>query len=133
MEQGVSSLVGTYEVCLGNKQVGKVTVQQSGLYYEIFCHCRLSEGILYRLHVLSGEKYENLGILVPEGDCFALKTRIPVKRFEAGKIEFLLIPKYERGRGQTVPIYPDEPFAYISRLKGSYLTWKNGQMMINIK
>ena len=129
----MSSLIGTYEVRLGNRQVGEVTVQRIGLYYEMCCRCRLSEGILYRLQVLSGDKYENLGILVPEGDCFTLKTRIPVKRFEAGKTEFLLIPKYDRGRGKTVPIYPDEPFAYISRLKGSYLTWKNGQMMINIK
>ena len=36
------------------------------------------------------------------------------------------------GGGKFVPVYPEEPFAYMSRLKGAFLEIRNGQMGINL-
>lgn len=82
--------------------------------------------MVYRLEVRCGEKQENLGVVVPVEDGFGLDTRLPVKRLGEGEMTFTLIPKHEPSRGQFVPIYPEEPFGYITRLKDAYLVRKDG-------
>ena len=124
---------GYYGVCFGRDMVGKVQVLQQGLYYRIICRCRISGEIVCRLMVSCGGKKENLGIVVPMDGGFGLDTRIPAKRLAVGTPEFILVPKYEASTDMFVPIYPEEPFAYISRLKDAYLTRKNGQLGIGIK
>ncbi len=123
---------GNYAVRMGPDTVGKVNVRRQGLYYRFTCRCRLSGDTLFRLRVLCGEKLENLGILVPVDDGFGLDTKIPVKRIGEGTMEFTLVPRHEKREGQFIPIYPEEPFAYISKLKQSFLVRKNGQLGIQI-
>ena len=132
MGQEAVALVGNYEVFFGKKSTGTVQVQPSGLYYRIICRCQLSGDVICRLYVTCGERKENLGILVPVNGMFGLDTKIPVKRLGSGKIAFLLAPKREPSEGTFAPIYPEEPFAYIGRLKESFLQYKNGQMGIII-
>jgi len=133
MGQGVSSLIGNYSVSCGKAYTGKVSVQRVGLYYRITCRCRLPSGTIYRLLVQCEDRQENLGVLVPAGTGFSLETKVPVKRLGEGKPDFRLVPKYEKTGGKFVPVYPEEPFAYISRLKNAYLAEKNGQMGIVLK
>ena len=121
---------GIYCVCLGDRPVGKVTVRREGLYYKFSCRCHLTEGVLCRLRVNSEDKQDNLGILVPMDDGFGLETMLPIKRFGKGVPEFMLVPKHDSISGIFVPVFPEEPFAYISRLKKAYLTRKNGQLGI---
>ncbi len=121
---------GNYGVRLGTDLVGKVNVRKQGLYCRFVCRCRLSGGGVFRLQVSCGGKQENLGILVPMEDGFGLDTRIPAKRLEEGEPVFTLVPKHEKREGQFVPIYPEEPFAYIGRLKKAFLVRQNGQMGI---
>ena len=111
-------MVGDYAVFFGNQQAGKVRVQRQGLYYSFHCRCRLTGDVVCRLYVSCGGRQENLGVVIPEGDGFGLDTRLPVKRFRDGEPSFSLIPKHE------------EPFAYIERLKTSFLVKKYGQMGI---
>ena len=118
---------GSYGVYFGNQLAGKVTVQRQGLYYRFNCRCRMTGETVCRLRVICGDKQENLGILVPMDGGFGLDTKLPVKRLGGGQPEFTLIPKHERSAGTFVPIYPEEPFAYISRLNDAYLAVKNGQ------
>ena len=61
-----------------------------------------------------------------------LETKVPVKRIGEGEMSFILIPKQVPLSGTFVPISPEEPFAYISRLKKSFLVYKNGQVGILI-
>lgn len=82
---------------------------------------------MYRLIVSCGTKRENLGILIPQGESFILDKRLPVKRIGNGELSFSLIPKKESVSGTFVPISPEEPFTYISRLKKSFLIYRNGQ------
>ena len=89
--------------------------------------------MIYRLMVTCGTVQEKLGILVPENGNFTLNTKIPVKRIGAGELSFQLIPNDETFSKSFIPIYPEEPFAYISRLKESFLTLRDGQPGINVE
>jgi len=100
---------------------------RQGLYYRFQCRCRVSRESMYRLMVSSGEKQENLGILLPMDGGFGLDTRLASKKLGQGKMSFFLLPGRESSAGNFVPIRPEEPFAYIARLKKAYLVRKNGQ------
>ncbi len=121
-----------YGVCFGNSLAGKVQVQRQGLYYRFICRCQLTGDVVCRLQVSCGNRKENLGIVVPIGESFGLDTKLPVKRLGEGEMVFSLIPKHEVVTGRFYPIYPEEPFGYISRLKDAYLTRKEGQLGVLI-
>ena len=123
---------GAFSVTLRGKQVGKVLVKKQGLYYSFCCRCDLCEDAIYRLTVICGTVRENLGILVPEDGSFVLETRKPVKMIGEGDCRFTLCTKQERTSDTFVPISPEEPFAYISRLKQSFLVLREGQPGIRI-
>lgn len=128
---------GNYGVYFGKEMAGKVQVKREGLYYRFTCRCQLSGDVVCRLHVACGDKRESLGVVVPMDDGFGLDTRIPVKHLGEGEMEFRLIPKQESMRetaGETfVPVYPEEPFSYIERLKNAFLARKKGQVGVVIR
>lgn len=123
---------GNYSVSFGGTQCGKVQVQRQGLYWRFICRCRISSSILCRLQVECGVERENLGVLVPVDGGFGLDRRIPVKRLPEGIPVFRILPNGAGKEEGFVPICPEEPFAYITRLKKSYLVRKNGQAGILI-
>lgn len=123
---------GTYGVYFGNQQAGKVQVLRQGLYYRFICRCQLSGDVICRLYAACGNNRENLGVVIPMDGGFGLDTRLPVKRLGEGNMEFLLIPKHESTSGHFAPIYPEEPFSYIERLKDAYLVRKEGNLGIII-
>ncbi len=120
---------GNYEVFFGGQAVGKVQVLRQGLYWQFHCRCRLSGEVVCRLCVQCGEKKENLGVVVPLGDGFGLDTRLAAKKLGQGKLTFSLVPKHQTS-AVFIPICPEEPFAYIQRLKDGFLARKNGQVGI---
>lgn len=124
---------GNYGVYFGNQLSGKVQVLRQGLYYRFICRCKLTGNIVCRLSVTCGQNRESLGVVVPMGDGFGLDTKLPVKRFGEGNMEFFLVPKHEMSAGHFAAIYPEEPFSYIARLKDAYLVRKNGQYGILVK
>lgn len=126
-------MVGEYEVFFETRQAGKVQVTRQGLYYRFVCRCKLTGDVVCRLYVSCGGQQENLGVVVPTGDGFGLDTRLPVKRFREGTPAFSLRAKREAVSGQFVPIIPEEPFAYIERLKTSFLVKKYGQLGILVE
>ena len=108
-------------------------MMRQGLYYHFRCCCQLSGDVVCRLVVTVGSHQEKLGILVPVDGSFALDTKIPVKRLGSGKPTFSLVPKTESVGERFIPIYPDEPFAYIEQLKDAFLVRKYGQAGILVK
>ena len=126
-------MVGVFEIKDGSSSVGKATVQQQGLYYRISCRCRLPREGMHRLLVVCNEKQEDLGTLVPIDDVFGLEKRIPVKRLGEGSPQFQLIAKGNPGTRKFAPVYPEEPFTYMSRLKEAYLERRDGQLGIVIR
>ena len=122
-----------YEIALGKNPVGKVQVIRQGLYYRFICRCRLSGDVVYRLTVRGGDITENLGVLVGLGDGFGLDKKIPVSHLGEGKLEFILLPKSDRLNGEFIPIRPEEPFAYLTRLQDSFYVHQSGQAGIVLK
>ena len=114
-----------YDVLLNGTAVGEVTVRKEGLYYHFSCRCKL-EGDMCRLYVSICDKEEKLGVLIPMDGGFGLDTKIPCKRLGEGNAEFRIVPDKPVLKGQFIPIYPEEPFAYIERLKNAYLARQNG-------
>ena len=86
---------------------------------------------MYRIIVICGGKTENLGIPIPEGDCFRLNTRLPVSRFSADEPKFRAVPRHQR-QELWVPISPETPFDYITRLEHAVAEKRDGQMGILI-
>lgn len=124
---------GYYGVTFGSEQVGKVQVLRQGLYYRFICRCKLSGDVLCRLQVRCGDTQESLGIVIPMDGGFGLDTKLPVKRLGQGIPEFRLLPRHEAQEGKFCPIYPEEPFAYIAKLKEAFLVRKGGQVGVLVK
>ena len=122
-----------YGIDLGGQAVGTATVYREGLYWVIVCRCRFAGEGIYRISVQCGEKTEVLGIPVPEDGCFALRTKVPVKRLGEGEMRFSAVPKYEMPRGKFIPLCPEEPFRYLKRLEHAYLEIRNGQAGVVIR
>jgi len=121
-----------YSVSLQGQHCGKVTVTRQGLYYRVHCRCILDGKDIFRLQAECTNAKVNLGVLVPTEDRFGLDTRIPVKQLGEGELTFSVLSKREPPAGHFVPILAEEPFAYISRLKESFLEIRNGQMGIRV-
>ncbi len=117
----------TYTVYFGVEPVGCVDVQSRGLYYYFHCCCEKLDSTMYYLNICWEGGKDRLGLLVPEGDNLCLRTKLPVKRVGQGEISFKLQPKLEKLQGQFVPVFPEEPFAYLQRLEGAYLAVQNSQ------
>ena len=123
MRQGALHLEENYGVYFGNRPVGKVQVTRQGLYYHFLCRCELTGDVMCRLWVTCADKRESLGLVVPVDGGFGLKE---------GELTFSLLPKHDKPSGKFIPISPEEPFAYIERLKKSYLVRKGEQVGIEI-
>ena len=117
----------TYNVRYGHDTVGKVQVIRQGLYYRFICTCQLEGDVVCRLGVRCGDKNESLGVVVPVEQGFGLDRKIPVKNLGEGKMDFYLVPKHDKLCGEFIPIYPEEPFSYIERLKDTFLSYQNGK------
>ncbi len=117
---------GNYEIYMGNTQMGTANVTRQGLYYSFLCRCALSGDVVCRVTVTCGGQTHNLGIPVPEDGAFVLRTRLPVKQFADGALRFLVQPNHKPVAGQFVPISPEEPFSYLSRLQDAFLEIREG-------
>ena len=124
---------GNYPVMFGQETVGKVQVLRQGLYYRFICFCRMTGDVVCRLTVVCGDKRESLGVVVPTGDGFGLDKKVPVKQIGEGELRFSLVPRHEQVQGKFVPLSPEEPFAYIARLKDAFLAHQNGQAGVVIQ
>lgn len=121
-----------YEIWMANEVVGTATVDRQGLYYCFTCSCRIKGDAICRVVVSCDGHHENLGILVPGEKGFVLTTRLAVKKLGMGPLRFCIIPKHGSCSGQFVPVYPEEPFAYLTRLQNAFLEVCKGQVGVVI-
>ena len=120
---------GYFEIFMYGSAVGKACVSREGLYYRFVCRCQMSGQSVCRI-LANGI---SLGIPVPSGDGFELKTRLPIKYFPADTWDFTLMPNRPVLEGTFVPISPEEPFAYLERLKECYLVNRDNRLGILVK
>lgn len=121
------------DIRLAGTVIGLAEVYPQGLYTCFCCQCRLSGEILYRLTVRCGERTENLGIPVPEGGQFVLRTRIPTKRLGEGPLQILAVPKRAELGEKFIPLAPEEPFRYLRRLQDAFLQVRDEQVGVVIR
>lgn len=133
LRQGGIFNMREYDVMMGDKAVGKAEVEREGLYYRIRVRCSLSGDVLYKVLCRCGGSEVNLGVLVPVDGAFGLETRQSIKKLGEGDLRFVALPRHTEMRGKFVPLSPEEPFRYISRLKDSFLTRRNGTTGLIIK
>ena len=126
-------MVGTYEIFQGDKIIGRAAVEKQGLYYRFSCRCDPEGEGMRRLEVRCGGKGEDLGICVPMDGRFGVEKKLPCKRFPEGTPEFRIRSGEEKPKGTFVPIYPEEPFAYMAKLKDAFLTHQADQLGIVIR
>ena len=117
-----------HHIHLDNEEIGVAQVTEEGLYYKIQCCCKLHERAVYRLVVLSGDKREDLGILVPEGEYFTLKKKVPRKRLGDGMLRFCVVCQNDSVQHRFIPLSPDEPFLHIKKLKDARLQIKDDRV-----
>ena len=124
---------GTYPILHGEQCVGQAQISRRGLYYHFSCRLHLTGETVWRLEVTCGDKTEHLGIPVPEGREFFLTKTIPASRLGNGRPTIHIKPKHGTLQGIFVPLSPEEPFAYLSRLKDAYLQRRGQQVGIVIQ
>ena len=118
---------GTYPVRMGKEEIGLAQVVKKGLYYQIQCHCKLTGEVIHRLVLITDAGEENLGIPMPEGDGFSLTKRLPVSRVPGKLLHIHARPRSTVLSQDFFPLSPEEPFAYLYRLKNAYLVHRDGQ------
>lgn len=117
----------SYKVYQGQEIIGEATVEKEGLYFHIYCRCELDRESMYKLMAVWENGEENLGILIPVSGRFGLEKRIPAKRLPVEEIAFRVIP-YHRSLGKRfAPVYPEEPFSYLEKLKKATFAERDGQ------
>ena len=117
----------TYDVKLGSQIMGTVTVKKQGLYWLFDCRCDLSGEVMYDLAIMVGEYQVKLGLMTPGNGCFCLCTKLPIKRLGQGSPMFSLQPRHAQMKDNIIPVKPDEPFCYLSRLENAYLAKLEGK------
>lgn len=125
-------MCGIYDIHIGNDVIGQVKVSREGLYYRFHAVCQLKSGSIFQLEGQWGEKTCRIGILIPEGNQFCLNTKIPAKQFPTSKPIFCAVPRHAWGNHE-IPVYPDEPFLYLSKIKNAYMIKRNERAYIVIK
>ena len=82
--------------------------------------------------MICGDNRTDLGICVPVGTEFVVNRKLPCKQFPAAEPEFLLVSRREAGGRRFVPVYPEEPFAYMTKLKNAFMEIRDGQVGLSI-
>ena len=124
---------GIYPIELSGREIGQAEVTRQGLYYHFTCRCRLTGEVICRLAAVCGDQMENLGVPVPENGYFVLQKNVPVSKLKDGDLRIRVVPRHSQLEGKFIPICPEEPFAYLSRLKDAYLQRCGGQLGIMIR
>lgn len=104
----------TYSIIYNGNTVGNAIVRREGLYYAFDCQAQMPKGNIYRLKLSDGDKCIELGICVPERNCFVVRKKIPVKYWSGERFNFQ-ITCTQNGE-EFYPVREDRPFAYLKDL-----------------
>ena len=114
------------------KEVGEVYVQTRGLYYQFSCVCTPPNSSIHRIILACDETENNLGICVPNGECFTLTKQVPIKNIKEGEWTFYLRAK-DKENNLKVPVTENNPFHMLDKLEMSNLLIENGETFITFK
>lgn len=119
-----------YDVMFQNRIVGKASVKKQGLYYHIISSCEPQFEGIHRLIMSDRINDIDLGILVPENNCFYLSKRIPLKKFNSTNFEFRIISKDETR--ELIPVVSGMEFPCLEKVTAARFKITNGQPILMI-
>lgn len=122
----------TVDINYDGEIIGRGEIRKEGLYYSISCKCDFSENGMYRLMLQCNGKNFNLGICVPEGGHFVLRTKIPVSMVGEGNLVIFPILKEQANAEIFFPVSNTEPFAHIAFLKDAVLETRGNTVGIRL-
>ena len=108
--------------------VGKASIVQEGLYFQIDCICNPQQQARYKIVLDTVHGQFDLGTCLYDTQSYKIKTRIPVKK--TGEILRVLLHNKETFKECFIPIHPDSSFQHISLLPHSKLCCRNGDIGI---
>lgn len=109
---------GKYEVTYEGQAVGTVELTREGLYYRVYCRCRVPDNAIHRLYA-GGEK---IGVLMPDRGELVLDTKVAAKRLMDGSAFSL-----DESRLEFIPIRPGEPFSHLDKIREAKLLFRDGE------
>ena len=119
-----------FPIYSGTSTVGEVQVETRGLYYHFSCKCTPPNSSIYRLILVCEEIENNLGICVPNGECFTLSKKVPIKNIKTGEWKFYLQSKENILK---IPVTENDPFPMLDKLESSTLLVENSGPFITFK
>lgn len=126
-------MVGEHPVFLAGERVGTAAVHQEGMFWHIRCCCDGAVEVPCVLQARWSEEVIDLGLCGKEEGSIRLTARLNRKRTPAGMPVFCLVVKHRGAIDSFHPISPQEPFAYIAKLKYAYLVTRGGKVGVALK
>ena len=117
-----------HDVLFEGQKVGNIQREKVGLYYKFYCTCSLLQNNIYRLYAFDGNITVKLGVCIPEGHKFVLRTKIPIKYFLNAPNIFWL----EKDTLTDILVSDGKAFSYLDKLDAARLKCSNGQQFIVI-
>lgn len=108
-----------YPVYWKDRKTGVVNIEKEGLYYRFSCCVQLPAGTRCHLYASKEEKDYDLGLCIPQGADFVVRTRLPAKRFAPGNYRFCL---RQPGAERFVPVSSNLPFDALDNLEQGKFT-----------
>ena len=115
---------GTWNIYQDGQAAGECRVRTEGLYCSFDCRCHPASRAVAAVYLRTEEGTYRLGIVVPEGDAFRLRTRVSKRKLPAGEPTFFL----EAGAARPsvwVPLRPGEKLCCLSRLEQARFVRRN--------
>ena len=151
-------MADAYEIQYQGKTVGAVRAEKQGLYYCFHCRCTMPDDGMYRIHALTGDTREDLGICIPVEGKFGMDKKVPMKRLGEGALTFELVPKdwvpekdaaepelpaeeetvtepviAEEPEESFLPVSEEAPFEHLDKLENARMEVRDDQVGIVIE
>jgi hypothetical protein len=118
-----------YSVAMNGQDIGTVSMVRKGLYVEIECACSYPQREFQRLYMVFDDKKLDLGILIPKGEEYVIRKKIPVKYLGNGSVSFRIEPA-AGCKNELVELFPDKPFPYVHRVTEGIFARKGNRRYI---
>ena len=129
--QGIHCLEGesfmdVYSIYFGREAIGRATVERQGLYYQIECACERLRKEPYRIFISCEDRTTDLGICIPCGSGFALRTKKSVRQIGEGELCFHCDADRRLADTEFYPLDSQKPFTQLSKLPFACLEYRDG-------
>lgn len=103
-----------YDLQYNGQSIGFVEVEKAGCFYRFFSRFTSREKTQLHLVVHCNTLRYDLGLCVQYKDQYGTEKRVPIRQIGEGPMTFLL-----ENIDVFVPIFEEEPFAYLDKLINS--------------